>query len=368
MKNKVLILGGTGAMGKNLVYFLVDDGFDVYVTSRKVHKPEDNIHYLQGNAHEEGFLKAMLALEKFVAVVDFMSYRFTEFQKIYPVILGGRVNQYIFLSSARVYAESFEPLTESSPRLLDVCRDSAYLKTDEYALEKAREENVIISGTFHNWTIIRPSITYNTERLQMPIGEKEEWLYRAVKGKSIIFPKELAHVKTTMSYGYDVALAISKMVNNEKAYGETVHIAGAKPVTWQEVLDIYQNMLSDKFGEKVKVFLMDDAFECAKILKRYYQVKYARGIDREFDNTKMRMIVGNISFTDVESGLRKCLNEFLDRELRWGNTPWRSEAYFDKLTDENSNLDEFPSVKGKVKYLLGRYTPFFFFESFFYKT
>ena len=71
-----------------------------------------------------------------------MNYPAAEFQTRRDLILNS-VGQYLFLSSARVYAQSETPLTEDSPRLLDVTTDAAYLKTTEYALEKARSENFL---------------------------------------------------------------------------------------------------------------------------------------------------------------------------------------------------------------------------------
>ena len=46
-------------------------------------------------------------------------------------------DQYVFISSARVYAQTEDLITEDTPRLLDVCTDKEYLKTNEYALAKA---------------------------------------------------------------------------------------------------------------------------------------------------------------------------------------------------------------------------------------
>lgn len=47
------------------------------------------------------------------------------------------------MSSARVYAENNALISEDSPRLLDVSTDAVYLRTNEYALAKAREENIL---------------------------------------------------------------------------------------------------------------------------------------------------------------------------------------------------------------------------------
>ena len=52
--------------------------------------------------------------------------------------------QYIYISSSRVYANENKCITEKSKRLLDICEDDEYLKTDEYALVKARQENLLL--------------------------------------------------------------------------------------------------------------------------------------------------------------------------------------------------------------------------------
>lgn len=54
-----------------------------------------------------------------------------------------------------------------------MCRDEDYIKTDEYALQKARQENILLGSKYKNWTIIRPYITYNKERLQLGVLEKK---------------------------------------------------------------------------------------------------------------------------------------------------------------------------------------------------
>ena len=231
--NKVLILGGTGAMGKALVELLDKSENEIYITSRKKHESSEVV-YLQGDAHDFEFLDETLSLHLWDSIVDFMVYQTSEFENVIKKVLP-RTKQYIFISSARVYAPSDSLLTEDSPRLLDVCQDQSYVSTNEYALEKAREEDILLNSTYRNWTIVRPSLTYNDNRLQFALWDKEGWLYRALNGKSIVFPKNMMNIKTTMSYGGDVSAAIARLICNDKALGETVHIAGAEAITWAEV-------------------------------------------------------------------------------------------------------------------------------------
>lgn len=94
----------------------------------------------------------------------------------------------MFLSSARVYASSDMPITEDSPLILDMTDDKMYLRTDEYALAKARQEK-FLKELGNNFTIVRPYITFNQNRFQLGVQEKEMWLYRALRGRSIFFER-----------------------------------------------------------------------------------------------------------------------------------------------------------------------------------
>lgn len=160
---KILLLGGTGAMGVHLSKILNNQGEDVYVTTRRERKGM-GITYIQGNAHENAFLSDILQKYHFDVLIDFMIYNTSEFADRVDLLLSS-VGQYIFLSSSRVYADSQTPITENSPRLLDVYKEEEYLKTDEYALSKARQEDILHRSGKNNWTVIRPYITYSEIRL-----------------------------------------------------------------------------------------------------------------------------------------------------------------------------------------------------------
>ena len=173
---KILILGGTGAMGVHLVNLLSSNpNCRITVTSRSRREGKDNVSYVQGNGHDIAFLNTLLK-DKYDVIVDFMNYHTEEFRERYRILLNA-CGQFVYLSSSRVYADSDSPITEESPRLLDVTTDAEYLRTDEYALAKARQENLLRESEHKNWTIIRPYITYSEIRLQLGVLEKEAWLY-----------------------------------------------------------------------------------------------------------------------------------------------------------------------------------------------
>ena len=84
-------------------------------------------------------------------------------------------------------------------RMPELPFSNIWIATDEYALAKARQENILLTTNKKNWTIIRPYKTYNNNRLQLGMYEKEEWLYRLMMGKTLVFPTELKKRKTTLT-------------------------------------------------------------------------------------------------------------------------------------------------------------------------
>lgn len=353
---KILILGGTGAMGTSLVHLLATAGNDVFVTTRSARKSEvPNVQYLQGNAHDMLFLKKILQF-RYDVLIDFMVYKTEEFRLRRDIMLE-RVGQYIFLSTSRVYAESKVPITENSLRLLDVANDKNFLKTDDYALAKARQEDMLRESRKTNWTIVRPYITYNVGRLQLGVFEKEDWLFRALNRKIIVFPKDIAEKVTTMTYGENVANGIAMLTGNADAFEKTIHITTSEFITWDQVLKIYQKVFEDFMGFPLKVKWLENSKSILHEWSNMYSVKYDRLFDRKFDNTKINILSNNsIVFTSPENGLSACLKEFL-KHPQFREIHWRTQAWMDRETGEKTNLGTIEGTKNRLIYLVFRYVP-----------
>lgn len=351
----ILVLGGTGAMGVPLVQQLAQES-DVYVTTRRNISPismnaTHKVTYIQGNAKEQVFLRDVLSQRHWDAVVDFMVWG-SEFPQVAPLMLAA-TDQYVFISSARVYAKSEEPITEDTPRLLDVCTDEVYLKTNEYALTKAREEDLLLKSGRKNFTIIRPTITYNKNRLQLGVLEKENWIYRALHGRSIVFSKDIANKVTTMTYGGDVAKGIASIVGKEKARGDVFHITCPQSLLWSEVLNIYLQVLGGYLGYSPKVVMTEKSTNL-QFKERIYQVIYCRYFNRTFDNSKIANYCNPNEFKQPQEGLGDCLRQFL-KAPKFGNIDWALEAVNDRVAGERTPLQEIDRLSNRLYYVAYRY-------------
>lgn len=339
---RILILGGTGAMGKPLVrrLFRTHPDWNVTITSRSGQPSmSDSYVYVTGNARDSGFLSCMLE-ERFDCIVDFMNYDLDEFASRIESLLSA-TGHYIWFSSSRVYAKSDAPLTEESPRLLEVSEDKEFLATNRYALRKARQEDILKNTGRSNYTIIRPYITYNDDRLQLGILEKEQWLYRILHNKPLVVSREMLSKTTTLTHGEDVSEVIAELIENDSPQGEVYQIAGYDTILWKDLMDLYVSVLKE-YGINPKIYTSDNIQAIEMLYEGGYNTVYDRNYNRCFNSSKIMDELGHpIHYTGIENGITAALRNFLNGERRFLRIDPAYEAYQDLLTDEVSIRADF---------------------------
>jgi len=351
---KILALGATGAIGRQLVAGLVKSGENrISVTSRSPRQSRANLRYVQGDARDDAFLQGVLQ-EPWDVIVDFMVYDTPSFRRRLTPLLEA-TDQYVFISSARVFAETTDPITEQSPRLLDVSTDERFLASDEYALTKARQEDMLTGSGVRNWTILRPYITFGKGRLQLGTLEKESWLYRALQGRSIVFCKDLLHKQTTLTDGTLVADMIASLIGKPQALGESFNLTGTQATDWGAVLDLYCEGLTAHLGHRPKVVLQDLETFCNGA-PSVAQIKYDRAFHRVFDPAKISRFID----MSAQAPVLTSLDHWLKDQLQGGTFLPRSpvqEALRDRASNEYGPMGDFRTIKQRLKYLAYRHMP-----------
>ena len=303
MQKRALILGATGAMATYLVPKLVENGYHVdglAFDGEKSSNPAFNLMF--HDAKDEEFLKNLL-LQKYDVLVDFLVYdTLDEYKRYYKMFLEGS-EHYIYLSTYRVYADSC-PITESSPRLLDVDLPDDFEKYREYSIYKAEEENFLRECGYKNYTIIRPAITYSKLRFQLTILEANVLLHRIKEGKTVLLPAGARHKQGTMSWASDVADMIFAIISDRKSFGETYTVSTSEHHSWEEIAEIYHRVAGLKYK-----FIPDEDF--LNILspgniKVKQQLVYDRCFDRIIDNKKILTLINKNQedLMPLEQGLK----------------------------------------------------------------
>lgn len=322
MSKKVLVPGGTGAMGVYLVPELLNLGYEVDVISLDtVISDNPKLRYITGNALDYDYMAELLKND-YDAVVDFMIYSTKEkYEKFIPLYLDN-TEHYIFLSTYRIYANEEHPIKETSPRILDVSKDEFLLHSGDYCIYKAEGENFVRTFKDKNWSIIRPAITYSKYRFQLITMEMNLVMRRMLEGKKLLVPEPAMNVQATMSWAGDVAKMISRMVLNSAAYGETYSVCTAEHNTWGEIAQMY-----NRIGGLECVTTDTDTFLDVIALGNVYarqQLVYDRYYDRILDNSKILNLCGmkQSELMPLEVGLKMEYDNF-PKNFEWG----QSDAY-----------------------------------------
>lgn len=302
---KILLLGGTGVIGQYVAQSCLKLGYEVTITSRSSRRTfQVGLKYLDGNALDFDWLRVQISNYRFDAIVDFMVYRTKDFRDRISFILDN-TTQYIFLSSYRVFSDTgIEPINERSPLLLDTCDDGNYLRTDEYALSKARQEYILRGCAKNNWTIVRPSITYGAGRFQLGNLEANLLLPRAKQGLPVVLPKEMMPLYTTMTWAGDVGRVIASLLFCGRALNDDFNVTASESYTWRDVSALYANIIGLVVRE---VSLVD--YE--RLGLSPFQLKYDRLVNRVCNNDKSLSVTGiqASSFMSLEDGLQYELNQ-----------------------------------------------------------
>ena len=326
---KILVLGGTGAMGPYAVKELLNKGYKVdAICLDEVKSDNPNVRYWVADAKDRRYIKNLLETEKYDGILDFMIYRTPEFAERFEMFLEN-TEHYIYLSSYRVYANEDEVITEESPRLLDTSNDKEFLASEDYSLYKARCENILNASKYNNWTIVRPAITYSENRYQIVTLEANATIARMLQGKKIVLPKEAKDVEATMSYAGDLGKMYAGIMLNPKAFRQTYTLATAEHNTWGYVADCYSEILGAKFEwidkeDYLKIIGVGEIQAWNR-----WQLEYDRLFDRRIDNSKILEISGlkQEDLTPLKDGLKKVLGN-VDLKAAY------KEGLFDKYMDE----------------------------------
>lgn len=330
MKKRVLVIGGTGAIGRYTVPALLERGYLVDVISLdNVKSDDERVRYTVGAGKDVRYIKGVLEREKYDGIIDFMQYTTPEFADRFQMFLDN-TDHYIFISSYRIYADD-NVITESSPRLLDVSDDPYYLSKEDYSLYKARCENMLLASRYNNFTIVRPSITYSTGRYQLVTWEADILIPRTLAGKKILLPREAMNVEASMTWAGDTGKMLAGLMFNDRAYREIFTLSTAEHHPWSYVAECYSELIGAQFELcDRETFLKVKTPDGDIFWGTVWQLDFDRLFNRVIDNSKVLEVTG------MKQEELMPLKEGLSRELSaidLASRDWNTPTFIDEKMD-----------------------------------
>lgn len=284
---KILFIGGTGLISTAVSKLLLKGKDELYILNRGNNNSSlpSGATFLIGDMNDEESIKELLKDDKFDSVVQWIAFTKEQVERDYR-IFNGITKQYVFISSASAYSKPIlkYPITE------DVPLGNKYW---EYSDNKRKCEEYLmsISNNDFNVTIIRPSHTYNDEKIVAVIkswGAPYTIIDRLLKGKKTIIPGDGTSL-WTLTYNVDFAEAFVKVLGNKLTYGEIYHLTSDYIYTWERINEI----LCENLGVTPNIIHIPTDFI----------IKYAPFLEGEllgdktwsaiFDNTKIKKIAPN---------------------------------------------------------------------------
>lgn len=364
--SSILVIGGTGNMGRPLVRSMVECGHSVSVVCRRKVVECDTKRladggggYFYGDAKDRSFMGDVLK-RHYDAVVDFCIYTSDEFRERMGAFLDS-TDQYVALSTAAVYADTPAPKNESSPRYIEV--DPPQEGTEKwywYCYEKARIEDMLFNSGRRNWTIVRPGVTMNANHIGWGNWWNDNWCGRIIRGRRVAVEEDMLDYKSSLSSGAQVASLIGGVVGNQKAKGEVFNVCSQEVWSWRELLDAYKRIFA-KNGYELKVRYINSQDVIGTDSTREYWYKRARLLDRVFDNAKIRSVISSpLLEYRMEDLLEKWTEAYIanyERPIVSNRGQLRQVVEMDKLAGDHSPWRDFSSLRLYLKYLVRRYRP-----------
>lgn len=354
---RVLLLGGTGTLSTAICRLAVNEGIEVSVLNRGNNnsKLPEGVTIYKGNFHSKQDLLQCLEHGKYDVIIDFLSRIPSDIEHVYS-IFSNSCQQFIFISSACVYRRNKEdfPIKETSPK---PNKDWSY-NIEKYNCEKRLIELSKSSGSYY--TIVRPYITYNEERIPLgiaPLYKYHRTLIERFKAGKPWFVWDEGKAITTVTYVEDFAKGVVGLFLNENAENEDFHITGDFSYTQKQLIEIILKRLSSK--SRVLNISTTDIVDC---LKEYKQMMDGdRVLDAVFDNSKIKAAVPELVFnTDIEKGLEKIINHWTISEPLYD---YSFEARIDRMLSKNgikTSFIRYPGSESKsfLIYFIYKFIPY----------
>lgn len=334
---KILLMGGTGAMGMYLTPLLLDKNYEVWITSRSQRDSyHQNLKYLIGNAKNTNWLFSEVENEKFDAIFDFMMYSNQEFEKVYQKLLS-LTTQYFYFSSYRAYAHEDGILTEDTALKVDVLDKYPEYRVDRYGINKGFQENILRKSELKNWTIIRPAMTYGKNRIQWFAGDNFD-VVRAVRGVLTALPRSMWNIENNIAYGRDVALMLERLIGKKRAFAQAFHTT-TETMSWGQMADVYNqvfDMKIDLVSDEEYIESID--YQDGRIVDRFRRKKFL--------NEKILSVTGlsNDDFHDLKSGLTEAFQVSNIKNFQFNGNAAVYQAKFDALTGSLTDLAFIPET------------------------
>ena len=231
---QVLVVGGTGFLGRRIAEHFVADGDQVSVLSRgSGPAPPKGARHIAVDRRQPHALAAALRDHAFDVVVDNVAFSGQDVADLVAV-LGGRVGHWLLTSSAAVYAnlQVRRPLREHeadlSLRLPPDAPDAFHTRLGQTYANGKREAEAVLRDSGLRWTSLRAPVVVGADDRTLRV-----WWFvqRVLDGGPILVPDWGPGRLFQVVWSHDFARACVLAAGNSAAFGRAYNVAQADVFT-----------------------------------------------------------------------------------------------------------------------------------------
>lgn len=228
---RVLFIGGTGNISAECAALLHEQGHEVLAVTRGRAPLPAFMTPVRADRTDAKAMRTALASVPADVVLNFLGYDLADVE-LDLELFEGRVRQYVFISSATVYAKPPPrlPITEDSPlgnRWWDYARKK--LACEEWLLQQWRERGFPA-------TIVRPSHTYSRRWIPNPVSSAGySFAARLEQGKPVFVPDD-GENPWTLTAASDFAAGLAGLTGRPETAGQAFHITSDEVLTWNQIV------------------------------------------------------------------------------------------------------------------------------------
>jgi nucleoside-diphosphate-sugar epimerase len=246
---KVLVIGGAGFIGRQVVRRLLEGGNDVTIfTRRNINlEPWMQVKAIIGDRSDRSGFRNSLMGRSFDAVIDLIAYNRedVEFFVKTPAKITGH---YVLCSTGAVYRDY--PGWDQCHPVEEEEADLTWKGDGSYCEGKREAELVLWSLRGEErpfpFTIFRLSVV---EGPHDSSGRTWFWIQRIADGEIVLVPRTVPSTIFRHVYVDDVAEAIAKSVGNSSAFNQAYNLAGSEILT----LEDYVHAIAEVMDRKAKI-------------------------------------------------------------------------------------------------------------------
>jgi nucleoside-diphosphate-sugar epimerase len=229
----VLFLGGTGIISSACTQRAVELGMEVFLLNRgrSTSRPvPDDCQILVGDLSDVNSVREAVGAREFDVVADFRAFTPSDVQSRLDVF-GGRMGQYVFISSASAYQTppGRLPVVESTP-----LRNPFW----QYSRDKIACEDLLVRAYREDGlpaTIVRPSHTY--DKTLLPFDGGWTVVDRMRRDVPVVVHGDGTSL-WTLTHSTDFARAFVGLLGHPAAIGDSFHITSDEWLPWNEIFTI----------------------------------------------------------------------------------------------------------------------------------